>query len=115
MPGKPDSPFRLLHASLIEVAAATNEFITSGLLQFTEQRPVGVVVFLDHLKGPAAVQDVSAIQLRVKPVRDLVMSRFAQPLHRLAQLAVRRTRELVERVEMAARSLACLERLRQLA
>ena len=55
VPRKPDRPFRLLHASLIEVAATVDEFITSGLLQLTEQGPVVVVVFLDYLKSPAAV------------------------------------------------------------
>ena len=96
------------------MADAIGQVVAGGLLQLAEQGPVVVVVVLDDLERPLTAQHVAPHQLTIDPVGDLVVSGVAQRLDGLAELDVGRSRQLMERVEVAAGAIAGLQSLGQL-
>src|SRR5690606_741077 len=105
----------LLHAGLVDVTAAVGERVAHLALDLAEQRPVAVVVVLDDLERPAALDDIATDQVALDPLGDVVTAGLAQHPGGLAQLDVRAAGQLVERVQVAAGPLARLQRLRHLA
>ena len=101
----------LLHLCLEEVSLALHELVACLALEVAERRPVGVVVLLHELEGPAAVEDVATDELGVDPVRQLLMAGLAQQVDRLAESPVGGAGVAVEGVQVAAAHLDRLEGL----
>ena len=68
----------LLHPGLVQVPTAVRERVAGLLLQLAEQRPVRVVVLLDDLEGPPALDHVAADQLALDPVGRRGVAGLAQ-------------------------------------
>ena len=115
MAGVAAGALALLHLGLEEVPLALDQLLAGLALELAERRPVGVVVLLDELEGPPALDDVAADQLGVDPVGQLLVAGLAQLLDRLAEGEVGGAGAAVEGVEVAAALLDDLEGLGQLA
>ena len=105
----------LLHLRLEEVATPLHELVARLLLEGPERGVVGVVVLLDDLEGPPALEDVATDQLVLQPVGQVVMARLPEPGDGLAEGEVSGAGEAVEGVEVAAGSLDRFECLGELA
>src|SRR6478752_716705 len=84
-------------------------------LQLLEERVVAVVVVLDDLERPPALDDGPSDELLVDAVRDLRVPGLAQQVDGVAQSEVTHPGEPVKRIQVAAGVLDHLERLGQLA
>src|SRR6478609_3821985 len=91
----------LLHLRLVEVPPAAGELVPRALLELLEQRVVAVVVLLDHLEGPATLQDVAADELPLDPVSQVGVPGFAEEVYGLAERQVGGPATAVEGVEEA--------------
>src|SRR5690606_32299523 len=80
-------------------------------LDLAEQRPVAVVVVLDDLERPAALDDIAAEQVALDAFGDVVATGVTQGLHGLAERDVGAAGQLVERVQVPTRALTGLQRL----
>ncbi len=92
-----------------------HELLARPLLDLLEGGVVGVVVLLDDLERPPALEDVAPDQALLDESGQVVVARLAQPGDGLAQGEVGGAGETVEGVEVPARGLDRLERLRELA
>jgi hypothetical protein len=109
------APAVLLHLRLEEVPLAAREGITYVLLTSAELGPIGVVVVLDDLERPAALDHVAADELGLEHVGMVVVAGLAQQVDRLAEGQVGGSGQAVEAVEQTSGVLHDLERLGELA
>lgn len=100
-----------LHLGLVEVSLALDELLTGFALEVAERRPVGVVVLLHELEGPATLDDVAADELGIDPVRQLLVAGLAQQVDRLAESPVGGAGAAVEGVQVATAHLDRLQGL----
>lgn len=105
----------LLEPRLVQVPPSAGQPVTRGLLQSPERRPVRVVVLLDDLERPPALEYVAADQLFLDRRRELVVPGRAQRLHRISEFEVGLSAELVEAVEVTLGALDALQRRGELA
>lgn len=105
----------LLEPRLVQVPPSAGQPVTRGLLQSPERRPVRVVVLLDDLERPPALEYVAADQLFLDRRRELVVPGRAQRLHRISEFEVGLSAELVEAVEVTPGALDALQRRGELA
>ena len=101
----------LLHLCLVEVSLALDELVAGLALEVAERRPVGVVVLLHELEGPAAVDDVATDELGVDPVRQLLVACLAQQVDSLTESPVGGAGAAVEGVQVATAHLDRLQGL----
>lgn len=78
----------LLQLGLVEVTAASGQFVAGLAFQLLEGCVVAVVVLLHDLEGPTALDDVAADQLAFDPVGPLVVPGLAQQPYGVVQLEV---------------------------
>ena len=69
-------PAVFLHLLLEQVALTLHEFVAGALLELLEFRVVVVVIVLDDLECPPALDDVPAQNVTVNLVCELVMPRL---------------------------------------
>ena len=105
----------LLHLGLVDVPPTLDQLVAGLLLERPERRVVALVVLLDDLEGPAALQHVAAQQVVLDLRGELVVTGVAQQVDGLAQRQVGGARPAVEGVEQPARLLHRLEGLGELA
>ena len=110
-------PLLVLHARLEQVACAAGEPGAGELVGGAEGRPVGVVVELDELVGPAVGVGVAPDERGVDVVGDgrCVTAALAQRGERVLEAEVGLAAAAVERVEEPARFVGHLECGRELA
>ena len=113
--GSPRRTAVLLHLGLVQVPLAEHQAVARLGLQLLEQPVVPVVVLLDDLERPPALDHVAADQPRLDLARERVVAGLAQEVDGLAEGEVAHAGQPVEGVQVAAGVLDDLERLGQLA
>ena len=101
----------LLHLRLEHMAHTLLQLLAHTSFMVAEHRPVGVVELLNDLERPASVQNIATDHLVLESVGDRAVPGLAQLVARFAEQKIGMTHQLMERVQMATRSLDEFPRL----
>src|SRR5579884_498088 len=105
----------LFQVGFEDMASASRKMLAHQGFNVAKASVVAVVVVFDDLKTPPAWQHVATDQLRADVLGHLWVARLAYQANGVVEQQVGTAGELVKGIEVAARSLGCLQRLRQLA
>lgn len=115
MAGSTASSATFLHLGLEQVRDPADQ-LRLDATHVLDHRPVVLLVeLLDDLEGPPPIDHVAADDVAFHGIGDLVVSRGAQQVHRVAELKVSVPHQLVEREQVTARTFDVLDRFGELA